>query len=375
MLEFVGHGNVVTHNFLVEEQKNAPFINIHQCKHKVKLKATATVNFQSECEMLPGRIIIFTLAIKGGSSSSMLLRFKLLSSNLSTQEKRLKACSNMLQKYKIPLGSNLTTFELLKNVTTVTYGQILNISMSTEHFKTYTFENSTVQFTIKSSFCYYKCVEIATMHYCKVLNVFDPFDTESSKVYGNKCDKDKKYKKYILHWSQILTLPHFDNSKVISTVLLPGIYEQVKIHISHTQTILLLPNQSSCIDVTWQDTNILQKVDISLQLNGKQYQIFTEPSNSDKMYTWMEAERKCVDHDGHLPSIISQSDVQDLVDIILRAVWTGPIRMIYIGLKVRNEYKRNVNCFKRKKIESSFHYLPWSQNRTQLREGTLTTRT
>ena len=186
------------------------------------------------------------------------------------------------------------------------------------------------------------------MEYYKVLNVFDPFGTANSKVYGNKCDSDKK-KKYILHWSEILALPNFDNTKVISTVLLPGIYEQVKIHISHTQTILLQPNQSSCMDVTWHNTNILQKVDISLRLNEKQHQIFTEPSNSDKMYTWMEAERKCIEHDGHLPSMTSQSDVQDLVDIILQAVWTGPIRMIYIGLKVSNKVKEIVTVFKEKR--------------------------
>ena len=144
MLQLVGHGNVVTHNVFVEEQTNVPFISIHQCKYKVRLKVTATVNVQSKAKMLPGRMIIFTLALKGGSSSSMLLRFKLLSHNLSAQEMRLNTCSNMSQKYQIPLSSNFTVFEVLKNVTTVTYGQILNISMSSEHSKTYNFEKNTV---------------------------------------------------------------------------------------------------------------------------------------------------------------------------------------------------------------------------------------
>ena len=88
------------------------------------------------------------------------------------------------------------------------------------------------------------------------------------------------------------------------------------------------------MDVTWQDTNILQRVNTSLQLNGKQYQIFTQPRNSNKMFTWIETEDICTHHGGHLPSISSQSDAQDLVHIILRAAWAGPIRMIYIGLKV-----------------------------------------
>ena len=138
---------------------------------------------------------------------------------------------------------------------------------------------------------------------------------------------------YRLHWSQIWHCLLCNNTKVVSRVLLPGFYEQATIHISHTS---LQSKQFLYLYVTWTDTNILEKVDISLQLNGRQYQIFKQPRKSNKMYTWMEAEEICIHNGGHLPSFSSQSDVQDVVNIILRAVWIAPIRMIYIGLKVSN---------------------------------------
>lgn len=60
------------------------------------------------------------------------------------------------------------------------------------------------------------------------------------------------------------------------------------------------------------------------------------------IYSWVEAEEYCIrKHGGHLPSFSSQSDVDDLIDILLRATWTGPIRMIYIGLMVRTIHS---NC-------------------------------
>ena len=331
-LELVGHGNAVTHDFLVEKQKDSPFINIHNCKHKIKLKASAVVNLKSIGEMLPGRLTIFTLAVRGGSSSTMMLRFNIHSSNSSIQEVRSKTCGNMSQKYQMPIRSNVssTVFDLLSNVLTVTYGKLLNIALGIEYSGGYILEDYTVHLEIKSLFCFLKCLRLVGFAYCKVMNEYDPFGTESfsSKLYDNKCNSE-----YRLHWSQILALSPYNNTKAVSRVLLPGIYEQATIHISHTS---LQSNQFLHLYVTWRDTNILEKVDISLQLNGRQYQIFKQPRKGNKMYTWMEAEEICIHNGGHLPSISSQSDVQDMVNIILRAAWIGPIRMIYIGLKVSN---------------------------------------
>ena len=59
--------------------------------------------------------------------------------------------------------------------------------------------------------------------------------------------------------------------------------------------------------------------------------------NQRTVYSWEEAENLCSQYDSHLPIFSSQSDVQDLADIILRAAWTGPIRMIFIGLRVSRD--------------------------------------
>ena len=53
-------------------------------------------------------------------------------------------------------------------------------------------------------------------------------------------------------------------------------------------------------------------------------------------YSWKEANELCIKYESNLHIFGSQSDIQDLVDIILRAAWTGPIRMIFIGLQVRS---------------------------------------
>ena len=56
--------------------------------------------------------------------------------------------------------------------------------------------------------------------------------------------------------------------------------------------------------------------------------------NERMAYSWEAAEKLCSQYESLLPTFNSQSDVQDLIDIILRAAWTGPIRMVFIGLKV-----------------------------------------
>ena len=83
---------------------------------------------------------------------------------------------------------------------------------------------------------------------------------------------------------------------------------------------------------------MLNIINTSLLLNGKRYIIFPETMNQTTVYSWEEAEELCSQYESHLPIFSSQSDVQDLVDIILRAAWTGPIRMVYIGLKVSRDF-------------------------------------
>ena len=335
-LEISGHGNVIIRNFVMEEHRFTR-LDFEQCKYRVRFEYTeATVNLKTMSEMLTGRIMTCTLKVKGGSSSAMILRFIMQKSqNYLVQGGgpslfSWTSCKKESTKYQIFKSYNDLTTSL-----SIKYGQILNIEQRIRNSRL----GTTVTIEIRSQFCVFSCqfMKFSNRRYCGVLNKNDPFDSEglSSKLYSSKC-AGNTFVRDNLYWKQILKLSHFYDTKVLASVLLPGIYKQVIIRISHTPTTSLPLNQFSYLDVTWTDTNILEKVDISLQLNKKKYQIFTQPSDSNKMYTWIEAEKKCIEHGGHLPSFSSQSDVQDLVDIILRAVWTGPIRMIFIGLKVSN---------------------------------------
>ena len=278
--------------------------------------------------MLAEKRTICTLTMKGGSSSTLIMRFRMKSWNYIGER---AICKQEPVTYQMAANSN-SAISLTKKLT-ILYGQTLNIMQRTANTQ---FHHTIVAIAIKSNFCLFKCRlrQLAMRKYCGRLNQNDLFNSESLslKIYGEKCGK----KACALNWHQTLKLSHFKNVIVLARVLLPGIYDDDFIHISHTSTISLQQNQSSYLDVAWQDTNILQRVDTSLRLNGKQYRIFTDYIEST-MYTWTEAEDICTHHRGHLPSISSQSDVQDLVDIILRAAWTRPIRMIYIGLKVSSQ--------------------------------------
>ena len=327
-LEILGHGSVTNQRFFMEEEKFSR-LDFEQCKYRVRFDFTeASVNLESMSDMLTRIITTYTLKVKGGSSSTMILRFEMLKS----QNYPWTACKKASAKYQI--NTRLKSYiHLTGGYLSRIYGQILNIEQRIGNSRL----DRSVTLVIRSEFCAFRCryKQFPIKRHCGILNDNDPFDSEglSTKLYSTKCINAFTR---VLSWKKIMKLSHFYNTKLLASVLLPGIYEQVLIRISNTPTISLPSDQFFYLDVTWKDTNILQRVDISLQLNKRKYQIFTQPSESDKMYNWMEAENKCIEHGGHLPSFSSQSDVQDLVDIILRAAWAGPIRMIFIGLKVSN---------------------------------------
>ena len=133
-----------------------------------------------------------------------------------------------------------------------------------------------------------------------------------------------------LDWMKKVKLSHFKNNQELR-ILLPGIYEIVN---------LSFPNNPESdafnysLRISWQNKNILKTINGSLELKKKQFFIFSPGRNKTNIFSWLEAEEFCVQRGGHLPSFSSQSDVQDLINIILRAAWTAPIRMIYIGLNV-----------------------------------------
>ena len=118
-------------------------------------------------------------------------------------------------------------------------------------------------------------------------------------------------------------------------IQLPGIYEKAEVYIYyHNYSI---DEKEDQLLIRLQDERILKFINTSLFLNHKRYYIFPETMNQRTVYSWEEAEKLCSQYESHLPIFSSQSDVQNIADIILRAAWTGPIRMIFIGLRVSRD--------------------------------------
>ena len=121
-------------------------------------------------------------------------------------------------------------------------------------------------------------------------------------------------------------------------VMVPGISEKIKIQFLSYNYSMVKETHIPHFTVNWHHKDILNNINSSLILNSKQYLLFTESMNTRRIVSWEEAQRVCIAHGSSLPSFSSQSDVQEIIDIILRAAWTGPIRMIFIGLRVKKIY-------------------------------------
>ena len=147
-----------------------------------------------------------------------------------------------------------------------------------------------------------------------------------TEIYDNYCTT-----KSTLNWSMKFYASDLLKSRGLE-VLLPGIYEKAEVNIYY-HSYSIGRNEDQLI-IKWQNKRILQTVNTSLVLNGKQYYIFSETMNQRKVYSWKEAKKLCIKYESNLPIFSSQSDIHDLINIILRAAWTGPIRMIFIGLQV-----------------------------------------
>ena len=66
-------------------------------------------------------------------------------------------------------------------------------------------------------------------------------------------------------------------------VLLPGIYEKAQVQFNY-HNYSIGRNEDQLI-IKWQDKKIIQRVNNSLLVNGKQYYIFYENMNQRKVYS------------------------------------------------------------------------------------------
>ena len=350
-LEILGHGYISSNNGWLEDNKGSSAVKIQECKHKVKVNGNENINLESTNKIGSDDVSIFTLDVKGSSISTVLVTFKLYSftSKMTPYPLLMNSydysgsghfplsvltCETLLSNYQVPImiNNNYRTTQMIHSSLTVLYAERLDIALWSRDFLPDDFKYTVLQFRLRSAFCFFTCVRIANIKFCGVLDEFDPYNSKAAEVHLHKCGGVRNSKD-TLYWSKTVSLNHFKHKDLVASFLLPGVYHGVTLSISHLAINLTKSKQFPYLDIQWQDMYVQEKVGFSLQFNGKQY-LINEPSSPDIVFSWEEAENTCVDQDGHLPSISSQSDAQDLVTVILRAVWTGPIRLIYLGLKV-----------------------------------------
>ena len=228
---------------------------------------------------------------------------------------------------------------ILTNLNSVPCGCSLYLEMKENSIPSHKNSAIAAALKIQTKFCICKCLVsnnltriISDLKKCNTLVSSDISDTKGlfTEIYDNHCTT-----KSTLDWSMDLHASDLLTSRGLE-ILLPGIYEKAEVRIYyHNYAIGISEDQLIQLIIKWQDKRIIQRVNTSFLLNGKQYYIFSENINQRKVYSWKEAKEFCIKYESNLPIFSSQSDVQDLVDIILRAAWTGPVR-IFVGLQVRN---------------------------------------
>ena len=290
------------------------------------------------------------LKLQGGSYSSVLISLFMhqlevfnVSGILSTLTS-WQMFNIMSSNYIVPFNTIDTkdkteqSLNILTNLNSVPYGYSLCLEIKANSFPLHTNSAIVAILKLETKFCIYKCsirsnlTGIIDQKNCKTLVSSDIFDTKGliAEIYDNHCTT-----KSTLDWSMDLYESDLLTSGGLE-ILLPGIYEKAEVHFYY-HNYSIGRNEDKLI-IKWQDKRIVQRVNTSLLLNGKQYYIFYENMIQRKVYSWKEANELCIKYESNLPIFGSQSHVQDLVDIILRAAWTGPMRMIFIGLQVRSIY-------------------------------------
>ena len=121
-----------------------------------------------------------------------------------------------------------------------------------------------------------------------------------AEIYDNHCTT-----KSTLDWSMDLYTSDLLTSGGLE-VLLPGIYEKAEVCFYY-HNYSIGRNEDHLI-IKWQDKRIVQRVNNSLLLNGKQYYIFYENMIQSQVYSWKEANDLCIKYKSNLPIFGSQSD-------------------------------------------------------------------
>ena len=366
-LQIIGTGKIIIHQLekcMLKKEKNTEIL-IKEKDFNTKYKVSLRYDIKFKIVILSGighdkgtKLKQMFLGFQGGSNSTVLISIlvyrleMLINSGLLPTLTSWEMFNIMSQDYILPLlnigiiGKTKQVLDILTKLNSGVYGYSLNLAMTGNSFRSLINNSIVANLKIQTSFCIRKCSvwnkdkgKIYNPKNCQTLMLSDISDTKGlfTKIYDNHCRHQST-----LDWSMDVLTSNFLRSRSLK-VQLPGIYEKAEVYIYyHNYSI---DGKKKQLLIRLQDERILKIINTSLLLNGKRYFIIHETMNQRMVYSWEEAEELCSQYESHLPIFSSQSDVQDLVDIILRATWTGPIRMVYIGLRVsKNIFLISNNC-------------------------------
>ena len=354
-LEFSGLGKIITKHLekysLKKEENTEIFIEERDFNTKYKISIRYDIKFNivivsgihnGKDTMLYQRNLMF----HGGSNSAVLILLRVQHLKTLKEAGFLSTLTswqmfNIVSKnFIMPLlnihtkGKTNQLLNILNKFNSVAYGYSLHLEMKGNLSYSSKQKAALANLKIQTTFCIPKCKvdgsrRIMDLKQCQFLMASDITDKKTlfPTIYDNHC---RSMNQRTLDWSMDLHVSNLLKSRGLE-ILLPGIYEKAEIH--NFSLNYSIGTKADQFTIRWLNRRIIQKVNTSLLLNGRRYLIFPETMNKRKVYSWQEAKELCINFKSHLPIFRSQSDVQDLIDIVLRTAWAGPIRMIFIGLQ------------------------------------------
>ena len=159
------------------------------------------------------------------------------------------------------------------------------------------------------------------------------------EAHLNKCSFN-----HTLQWQMPVTASTFRAEQSMN-ISLGGYIRTAKFDFDELSPDVVASCPKCYFMIRWIDKKILTTVPSTLILDSKEYSIYPSTDTVGRRYSWFGAEKFCNEHGAHLPSFSSKTDVLNLIRILERAVWTGPIRVIFIGLNMRVSNKHTFLFF------------------------------
>ena len=356
ILYIYGLGKIIIYQlekYMLEKKRNTQIVK-EETNFNINYIVTLQYDIKFNIAILTGigaskgtKLKLIYLGFQGGSNSTVLISLlvdhleRLNENGLISALTSWEIFNIISSNYILPflnistIGKTKQLLNVLTKLHSGAYGYSMNIKMNGRLFHSLYDNFVLTNIKIQTKFCISKCIvkrelmqHIYDFKDCQTLVDSDIFDTKGlfAKMYDNHCTDQST-----LDWSMDVFASNFIQSRSLK-IQLPGIFEKAEIWLNyHNYSI---DGKEDQLIIRLEDERILKIINTSLILNGKSYHIFPETINQKVVYSWKEAEELCIQRGSHLPILNSKSDVQDLVNIILRAAWTGPIRMVFIGLRV-----------------------------------------